>query len=384
MPVRLIMNNKTLTVLEGTDYDNLIVSYNLKDTKFYENPKDKKCWGIIEENPKLEKPKDLIFCPFGVRSSPEEWKNEWMYDFNLFKNQCYSEKELADNNSGEGEIDDAELNKKMDQAKADLLREKEKELQREAETQERKLTEKKVNMMELEAIKKEFNIEELIEKEEAAREEAAELKLEVELDKEKEKRDCLMKKIKEKQLENQYNAMKLEKNMEIEEQKNNVKKDIVNKRQDLAKKLKEMRARSDRKLRRMKQKLKQMRSSMGDDMSDAYRKSQYQCSFKKGDDIYCKARFTTNPEKYGECINSIENNQRWCEICCTAEIGSMFMDDRKKCLSACASNPVAPSIMQDRWFAALKIDDENSLLNDKTDISKFSSTNESSLLNKPI
>ena len=178
--------------------------------------------------------------------------------------------------------------------------------------------------------------------------------------------------------------MKLEKNVELEEQKDNVKKDIVNKRKDLSKKLREMRERSDRKLRRMKQKLKQMRSSMGDEMGDAYRKSQYQCSFKKGDDIYCKARFTTNPEKYGECINSIENNQRWCEICCTAEIGSMFMDDRKKCLSSCANNPVAPNIMQDRWFAALKIDDENSILNDKADISKYSTNNESSLLNKPI
>merc|ERR1712195_294403 len=63
----------------------------------------------------------------------------------------------------------------------------------------------KTNSVALQAIQKEINIEEMIKNEEVERERKEEIEFNTRIEGEKEKQKCLVKAIKEKQLENQYN-----------------------------------------------------------------------------------------------------------------------------------------------------------------------------------
>jgi hypothetical protein len=77
LPVRMIMNNKTLTILEGVDYENQIATFILKQSTFKHSLVRKQCF-IIEDDKavRLETKQKLTFCPFGITNSADEWVNE--------------------------------------------------------------------------------------------------------------------------------------------------------------------------------------------------------------------------------------------------------------------------------------------------------------------
>jgi hypothetical protein len=376
IPVRIIMNNSTLTVLEGTNYDNHLFTFNLKTSKFVHgiNPN---CWGVEEEKPtRLEEPKRMTFCPFGLRTAAKEWVEEWDYDYNLFKYQCSSplEHKTFNNtmNQDDDPDDDDNLNNQMDAFKADLIKEKERKMQKESEEGEIKNREEKLNGLELEAIQKEFNMEEMLEKDESQKEKDDEDKIRAEVEKEKEKRACLMKTIKEKEMENQYNMMKEESSTDLEEQKSQVKNDIIIKRNELSSKILLMRKRAARRQRKYKNELSGVKAQINDDANSAYHKGHFECSFVTGDQNYCKARFIKNPVHFGQCIKAIHNREEWCGVCCNEEIGSFYTVERTKCMNTCnyfntkKVSADGTTIPQMRWQGAIHIDDNNALSAGKT------------------
>ena len=376
MPVRLIMNNRTLTVLEGTEYEQQVHTFNLRQTKFYQIPNKRTCFGIQEESPtRVNVPMDMVFCDFNAgKTHGLEWVNEWDYDFNLFKYQCSTPSDWKSFNNTLNNKEENDLNNKLNQAKADIIKEKELKIQKQAEEEEVRNAEEKINIMELEAIQKEFNLEELIEKEEEQREKAEEEKIRLEIEEEKEKKDCLLKSIREKTIENQFNLMKESEVTDLTEQKKKAKEDIINKRMELNNKIREMKKRAARRMRMLRQELKGVKSSINDQVKDAYRKGGFSCSFNKGDKIYCKAKFTTNPEEFGNCMRSINTKEDWCGICCNNEIGSMFPTERHKCAVRCIYMPPSPPENglydpKEKWFAAIKVSDEGRFGSHASDLS---------------
>ena len=135
MPVRLIMNNRTLTVLEGTEYDQQLHTFNLPYTKIYQIINRRDCFGIEEERPaRLNQPAKMVFCDFNAgKTHGVEWVNEWDYDFNLFKYQCSTPKDWKSFNKTLNSQEENKLDNKMNQAKADIIKEKELKLQKQAE-----------------------------------------------------------------------------------------------------------------------------------------------------------------------------------------------------------------------------------------------------------
>ena len=383
MPVRLIMNNRTLTVLEGTEYDQQIHTFNLPYTKIYQINNRRDCFGIEEERPvRLNDPTKMIFCDFNAgKTHGIERVNEWDYDFNLFKYQCSTPKDWKSFNKTLNNQEENALNNKMNQAKADIIKEKELKLQKQAEEEEIRNAEEKINSMELEAIQKEFNLEELIEKDEKEREKAEEEKIRQEIEKEKEKRECLLRNIREKQIENQFNLMKESEVTDLTEQKKKAKEDIVKKRKELNDKIRDMKRRAARRMRMLRQELKGVKTSINDEVKGAYRKGGYNCAYTPGDKIYCKAKFTTNPEQFGNCMRSINSNEDWCGICCNNEIGTMFPNERHKCVVKCIYMPApAPDNgmydPKEKWFAAIKVNDGGSFVNTGGDVSSKSVQNQ--------
>jgi hypothetical protein len=102
IPTRVIMNNKTLSIFKGVEYDDLIMSFNMATTQFIRSINTfPSCFKLREGK------KSGILCPF----SPEHDNRtleEWDYDFNLFKNQCSTPRDVLP-------IDQGSMQKKLDE-----------------------------------------------------------------------------------------------------------------------------------------------------------------------------------------------------------------------------------------------------------------------------
>lgn len=178
VPVRVVLNNRTLTLFAGEDYDSHLVSFVLKRTNIVEDKTKSECFYVNQDDGKTAR-----LCPFGCDNAKKAVE-EWHYDFNLFKFQCnYGHREH--------EIDfDNKLKEKMKQAKQVILEEAQEDMKRKAQDgEEKKLaTEiKQTNKVALQAIQKEINLEEMIKLEEEEREKKEEAEMLKKIEEEKKK-----------------------------------------------------------------------------------------------------------------------------------------------------------------------------------------------------
>merc|ERR1712151_383403 len=112
--------------------------------------------------------------------------------------------------SEEKKLED-DFKKKVAGVQASMVEEKAQMIKKRVEqTEKRKLVSKvdQVRKVSLTAIEKEQRLEDLLEKEEETREDDESSQLQQQIQTEKRKEECLMKAIKEKEIENQYNIAK--------------------------------------------------------------------------------------------------------------------------------------------------------------------------------
>ena len=194
VPVRVIMNNRTLTIYAGEDFESHLDTFNILTSNLVTiDPKvspqeDPNCFYVNSEDGRKAQ-----LCPFG-NSNPKVVE-EWFYDFNLFKYQCnygHKEQEL-----------DVKLQKRLEEkiktAKQGVLEEAQQEVRKRAQvTEEKKLQTqvKKTNSVALQAIQKEINLEEMIKNEETEREKKEEEEMTKSIAKEEEKQVYILFKLK--------------------------------------------------------------------------------------------------------------------------------------------------------------------------------------------
>ena len=102
IPTRAIMNNRTISLFGGEEYDTLILTFNLRLTAFSRSAKHPGCFMLNENNGKNV----AELCPFGCENAGKAVE-EWDYDFNLFKLQCNTAKDII-------ELDNTDFNKKLE------------------------------------------------------------------------------------------------------------------------------------------------------------------------------------------------------------------------------------------------------------------------------
>ena len=83
-----------------------MATFNIEDSTLYSSKEDKRCLVIAD------KIKQKQFCPLGVVNA-EDFKNEWSYDFSLFKHQCKTEKPVISLDDNEQEKLDEEYQRKI-------------------------------------------------------------------------------------------------------------------------------------------------------------------------------------------------------------------------------------------------------------------------------
>merc|ERR1712160_24463 len=198
---------------------------------------------VIQNNMKSDK-----FCM--LDSGKGDFLEEWYYDFNLFKNQCQSKRAKSSVIFSEEKKLEDDYRNKVAGVQASMVEEKASMIKKRVEqTESRKLVTKvdKVRKVSMTAIEKEQRLEDLLEKEESSREEDETNTFTKQIEGEKKKEECLTKAIKEKEIENQYNIAKASAERAVEKITTETKKQIAIQRENITKKIIEMRNRQKRK-----------------------------------------------------------------------------------------------------------------------------------------
>jgi hypothetical protein len=333
IPVRIVMNNKTITVYQDETLQTNYMTFVLKDTIFNIAKDDPNCFVLQGNNNKTQ------FCSFGDKKFIEEWN----YDFHLFKYQCKEKREVVELDKNEDNKLKKDYEDKVNQLKMNMALEKTDKIKKKANVDEELKLQKEIfqtQTMTLKAVEKESKLEELLEKEEQDREEDEEKELEKQIQEEKKKDDCLMKSIKAKETEEQYNLSKINAKEQIDKLREEAKKQIVIKRQQIKDKINSMKKRSDRKKASLKAQIMTIRTKtagklqkfakVGDALRCFVPNTSNPEDLKKVDD-YCTSSFFDNYLKLAEC----KAPETYCYICCENEFGEVHILERDKCYKKC-------------------------------------------------
>lgn len=321
IPVRVILNNSTITAFSGMKFEDMRKSFDLKQSEFTPSSNFKNCFQIYQNAINR-----AVFCDFGFNSSPEFYA-EWNYDFNLFKHQCSGEKEQV-NVSWMNDIND-KLNKEKEKMKADLLMKK----LNENKNNEDPLVSKKEENLALSALSREMDIEKLLEKEELQREKDVANELEQKLEMERKKQECLQKAIKEKEIVSQMNLKQQTQEEELSTLRKIAQKQIQLRREFLKKKLEKLRKRAELQNDLKKQQILNVRLEVANSLGKAYKKGSVAvCQKTVKTDInwkgYCSSNFSTDYNELTECNKETER----CEYCCDKEFGDVHLEEKANCL----------------------------------------------------
>lgn len=330
VPVRLVMNDKTLTAYQDDNLQDKIVTYLLEETALIKTDDYRRCF-ILKNNVNSSK-----FCM--LDASKGNFLEEWFYDYNLFKHQCKKEREKSDKFFDEEKKLEKEYKQKVDKIKMELVQNKADAVKKEFEEEEKKKYEKKITQfrkMSFSAFQKELRLEDLLEKEEESREQMESESLEQEIQKEKKKEETLVRVIKQKELESQLNVAKNQAERAIQEIKKNTQSQILKQRQLVAKKIIEMRQKRKRKNAELKSRILSIRSNIADKLKNINRKGEKAvCQDPKNIDSYCTKYFSDNFVKMGDC----KVKESFCYVCCENEFGELHILERDQCYATCDKN----------------------------------------------
>ena len=356
IPVRIVMNDKTLTLFRDDSYTTNIMSFILSDTKF-QRVKDKRpCFKLYSNNNIAE------ICQ--ITGDKISFVEEWDYDFNLFKYQCkkiQSEAQLSP--SEEKKLED-NYKEKVSEAKVDVIRDRQKIIKKEVEKSEEQLLKKNLVSTEtvtLNAVKKEIQLEKMLEKEEKEKEdmETKELLLQIEI--EKKKNNCLANVIKQKEIEDQFNLAKQENDIEVKQLKDEASRQIIIKRNDMKEKILSMRRKNERKKNMLKQKLITVRSEIAENLQVVSKSGSKGICKDSKDDVtkindYCENNFFDNYNNLVDC----KDKSSFCYVCCENEFGAIHVGERDDCYNMCDSQ-ITPLDLKDngRWHWDAEINQIN-------------------------
>jgi len=364
IPVRVVMNNRTIVIYGGEDYSSQIMAFDLDKSQFrrgVNTDEDKhltKCF-LIVSSVSGEK---ATLCPFV--SSDANVVEEWDFDFHLFQNQCHQSREKI---QMEFKFNSS-LNDKIKNAKKEVLEEREQEIKQKSGNLEMSiLSEKRREAKEitLKAIRKELNLEDMIKAEEEEREKSEDKEMMERIEDEKKKSDCLLKAIKEKAMENQFKKRLETERKDIKGLEDSA-REQVNKRINILKqKIWEMKSESKSRKQSMMQQLQEVRVNMADNLNKAYKRGDPQnCeeAMKSRDKevAYCTAHYGANPSSFTLCLGTLDYPKRFCNYCCNTEFGSLLEEEQLKCKASVCANKSNEKVTEDSqgtyvWHPAVKV-----------------------------
>jgi len=333
LPVRILMNNRTITVFQDDDYSDMIFTYKLSNTNF-KHSGHFCCFSLQDSE------KDNQICGYPENCGDHEknpWANQWKNDFTLFKTVCKTgveEKMLTPEDEDNFVSLDAN-----DPLTLDVVRRRKKQLKGEIIAEnEKKLKKNVVQTQEVgfRVIEREFNIENMVKKEEKAKEEAELAKIEDQIKKEEKKASCVKKNIEEKELDDDWDD-KLEAEEEIDLLKKKINLKVEDGRNRVKMILASMRKKAKIRRTELTQRLKEVRAKLANEIMLNNKEGSIQPCLKGRADpdfreTYCNTHFV---EDY--TLNSNCKSEDYCFTCCENEFGNAFRMKRSECYKHCDS-----------------------------------------------
>ena len=332
IPSRIVMNNRTITLYSDERYHKHVFTFNLPQVSIYNSVKDTCCFFLRSLNQQFE------ICGFqtecGSRSNPKFYKS-WEHDFVLWQTKCFkplNDKEWDDNTK---RLWDSQIQK----ANLDALDEKTKLIKDKLSIYRNDKLEKKIKRTHktaMKALKKEAAMERLIEKEEKDRYDKEQRYLMSVIKKEKKKRDCLDKALKDRELEDERNRKAKEAENTINMIKMEAAKQVEKKRDGLKKRIEAIKLKARRKRKLLENQLQKVRGQMAKSLLNANRFGDWKlcrdARVTKDKVIkYCDANFIDNFSKNQQC----KDPEDFCYVCCENEYGNMYIKQRDKCYDMC-------------------------------------------------
>ena len=334
LPIRIVMNNKSFAVFQDETMETNLATFLLSRTAFRRLAEDKNCFMLLSQHTQAK------FCK--LDSGIGDFVNEWDYDFNLFKRQCKVERPSLQLEDYEEEKLQEEYNEKVKEAKGEIVRKREDTLKEKVqETDEKKLekTVEKTEATTLQAVRKEFKLEEMLEREEEEREARETKEIELEIEKEKAKDECLLTQIQEKEKEDQYNISLVNAQDSIKSLTKEAQIQIETKRAEIKRKILSMRKKNKRRKAALQSQLMSLRTEVSDKLQKINKAGKIENCFAQNFTIknikevetYCTNNFNDDFAKLENC----KDPKNFCYTCCENEFGEVHVKLRDSCYKKC-------------------------------------------------
>lgn len=329
IPVRLVMNDKTISAFIDDNLANRVVTFLLDETIFLRVNNDNNCFKLKTNI------KESTFCQ--LYPSETNWLENWDSDFSLFKNKCKINNKRSYNIREEQKLENA-YKKEIEEVKTDMIEEQKQLVKQKIEKEDevRSLQQiSKAKKVSIEALEKEMKLEQILEREEKAKEDAEMNSIQKLIDEEKKRQEFLNKALKEKELANQYNLTKIKIEEKVKSIQERTKKEVLKKRLAIKQKIQEMRKKEQRRKQELMIELINIRKTMADKFSRASKlgKSDYCKISAKNEERenYCNVNFSNDIIRFQECKDS----SSFCYLCCENEFGDLHKIERENCYVQC-------------------------------------------------
>ncbi len=336
MPVRVVMNNMTLTIYKNDFYQDAEYSYQLEKTSFTILSKEFCCFELSDS---FRKNKLCGYEKFCGTAKDNKWVKQWSVDYTLFKKDCRVGLTPALLNSDDKAALKKALENKLKQARLDIIAKKQNSLRQSILNTEAANGSKKVNNVEdtgFKAIEKELQLENMIKNEEKDKEEMELEEIKKKIEAEKQKQKCMQKTIKERALDAEFKQQTKATEQEVKEVSETMEKKVKVKRAKMKKLIQEMRSKSRRRKAALENELNSLRMKMAQDMLQANKNGDIEkCKQGKVNadkrEVYCNTKYMDDFIRNGDC----KQEDNFCYMCCESEFGNMFIDRREACYNMC-------------------------------------------------
>lgn len=336
LPIRIVMNSKTLSLYKDDSYQNILHSYELQNTNFVALSSSFCCFELRDS---LQANKICGYEKNCGDTTNNQWVKQWAKDFTLFKVECHTglsetlltpddEKKLAD-----------DLRKKLGQARMDIVGNKQKKLKQQmmvAQNNALKSMVMKTQNVGFAAIQKELQLEKLVTNEEKQREDFEVSNILKKIKQEKEKENCLKKTIKERDIDAEIMNERRSTQNEVTDIKKEITKQIQLKRNKMKKLIESMRNKAKLRKMALEGELNSLRQRMAQEMLKANKNGDInKCRKGKTDfdarENYCNANYIDDFVRNSDC----KTDDNFCYMCCESEFGNAFITNRDNCYNMC-------------------------------------------------
>ncbi len=330
-PSRIVMKPETISLFEGDSYDQTVFTFKMSETEI-SYPKSNSCCLTLQSNIK-----QYTICG-GFGGPCSTFQKEWYTDFSKFKSTCKTELKKG---SWQQTKTKTALDKAMEAAQRGKLFQEEAGSMVKKKLHDKELTDiessiGKTQKDALKVIKKEMDIEKMIQEEMNAKALSEAKELLAQKKEEEKKKKALEEAMAARESASNQARAKKNAQMQIDKIKNDTKNDVNKQREELKKKIAAIKAKANRRKKLIEQDINIIRSKVASELSDANRngdmnicKKAYGKTAKVKD--YCNANVVEDINKNMECKNPMS----FCYICCENEYGNMNIANRDKCYDMC-------------------------------------------------